>query len=206
MPSRIFNGKMPLSASAGTTPMQTSLAVDVTLKPGCFESTLCSHSSHERSPCFSSGTYAATANCVSPAEKIILPICPEPPLRSSSVGSDLAFMAFIDAANSSSSPAGNSTAVQKNCRPPMSAAPSISTPRFPPSLVTFFRRAFRSASGSTVFSSFLGSSFFASLPPFFLPSFLGLALGSSFAGSPAPPPTNASAAAFAAGSLLGSGA
>jgi len=29
-----------------------------------------------------------------------------------------------------------STALQKNCNPPISATPSISTPRFPPSLTT----------------------------------------------------------------------
>mmetsp|Transcript_73343 Transcript_73343/g.212436 ORF Transcript_73343/g.212436 Transcript_73343/m.212436 type:complete len:254 (+) Transcript_73343:293-1054(+) len=149
--SRIFKGKTPLSAFAGMHPLHMSFAVDKISPPGCRPTTFCNHSEHTSSACLSSGTYATMASCDNPAEKTILPIWPEPPLRSSSLGSDLAFMAFTDSTNKVTSPSGSSTEVQKNCKPPMSAAPSISTPRLPPSLITFFN-FFAGSSGG--FSSF----------------------------------------------------
>merc|ERR1712007_174526 len=117
-----------------------------------------------------SGTYARMASCDVPAENIIFPMCPEPPLRSSSFGSDFAFIAFMHSDNISMSPSGSSTEVQKNSSPPMSAAPSISTPRFPPSFTTFFNFAFRSCSISSGVFSGGTSSFGASFLPCFFPS------------------------------------
>mmetsp|Transcript_136892 Transcript_136892/g.425290 ORF Transcript_136892/g.425290 Transcript_136892/m.425290 type:complete len:238 (+) Transcript_136892:175-888(+) len=148
------------------------------------------------------------ASCSVPAEKTILPMWPEPPFRSSSVGSDLAFMACTPCVSRSTSPSGSSTEVQKNCRPPISAAPSISTPRLPPSLRTFFSLAFLAASGSSAFLSSLAGAFSSlPLPPFsFLPPFCG-ACSFPAAPPPAPPPAAKSlAAARAASSFEGSAA
>mmetsp|Transcript_110977 Transcript_110977/g.264755 ORF Transcript_110977/g.264755 Transcript_110977/m.264755 type:complete len:339 (+) Transcript_110977:376-1392(+) len=109
---------------------------------------------------------------------------PEPPFRSSSEGSLLAFMDSTHWVRRSMSPSGSSTEVQKNWRPPMSAAPSISTPRLPPSLRTFFNLAFfcfsissgLSSAGAAAFSSvFAPLSFFLSPFSFGAASFLGVA-------------------------------
>mmetsp|Transcript_91440 Transcript_91440/g.232626 ORF Transcript_91440/g.232626 Transcript_91440/m.232626 type:complete len:210 (-) Transcript_91440:526-1155(-) len=116
------------------------------------------------------------ASCSTPAEKTILPTWPEPPLRSSSVGSDFSFMALTECRSSSMSPSGSSTEVQKNCRPPMSAAPSISTPRLPPSLMTaFFFLTGSTAGFSSFFVSSCSFSFLSCLAsPFGLGSLFGL--------------------------------
>ena len=45
----------------------------------------------------------------------------------------------MDMSSSSVSPSGSSMVVQKKSRPPMSEAPSISTPFLPPSLMIFCR-------------------------------------------------------------------
>mmetsp|Transcript_54468 Transcript_54468/g.177051 ORF Transcript_54468/g.177051 Transcript_54468/m.177051 type:complete len:218 (-) Transcript_54468:486-1139(-) len=129
------------------------------------------------------------ASCSTPAEKTILPTWPEPPLRSSSVGSDFSFIPLTECRSSSMSPSGSSTDVQKNCRPPMSAAPSISTPRLPPSLMTFFSLSFfifANSSGVGSLASFVSLSFFSSFASFtsfasFLgaASFFGAAFGSA---------------------------
>jgi len=50
--SRIFNGKIPLSPSTFTTPWQTDLPSATTCPPKRF-STVCNHSLHSSSPCFS---------------------------------------------------------------------------------------------------------------------------------------------------------
>ena len=68
--------------------------------------------------------------------KIILPTKPEQPLRSSASGSGFAFIACIAVSSSDRSPSGDSMVVHKKSRPPISAAPSISTPFLPPSLIT----------------------------------------------------------------------
>mmetsp|Transcript_33987 Transcript_33987/g.79153 ORF Transcript_33987/g.79153 Transcript_33987/m.79153 type:complete len:269 (-) Transcript_33987:263-1069(-) len=89
-------------------------------------------------------------------------------------------MASIEVIRRSRSPSGRSTAVQKNCSPPMSAAPSISTPRFPPSLMTFLSLSLRSFSFSSGVSSFSFSSGFSAFSSFalsFLPAF---SLGAAF--------------------------
>mmetsp|Transcript_16722 Transcript_16722/g.29237 ORF Transcript_16722/g.29237 Transcript_16722/m.29237 type:complete len:335 (+) Transcript_16722:315-1319(+) len=175
MGSRILRGKIPLSALAFTKPVQTFSPV-LAILPPWLSRTTCSHSLQLSSPVFSGGTYAASASCSVPQEKMILPMWPEPPLRSSSVGSLLAFMASMHFTSKSRSPSGKSTLVQKNCRPPMSAAPSISTPRLPPSLMTFFSLSFfifsNSSGVGSLASSFL-SSFLASFS--FFGSFLGAA-------------------------------
>lgn len=67
--------------------------------------------------------------------------------------------AFTDSRSKSRSPSGSSTEVQKNCKPPMSAAPSISTPRLPPSLTTFFSFLAGSSGGFGASLAFSASSF-----------------------------------------------
>mmetsp|Transcript_3705 Transcript_3705/g.5069 ORF Transcript_3705/g.5069 Transcript_3705/m.5069 type:complete len:213 (+) Transcript_3705:288-926(+) len=167
--SRILRGNTPLSESVGMTPVEMSAAPSTTLPPGNMETTFWSHSWQLKASRLSSGTYATMASCSMPAEKTILPMCPEPPLRSSSVGSDLAFIAATDSFKRSRLPSGSSTEVQKNCSPPMSAAPSISTPRFPPSLMTFFNFLAGSSAGFSSFFSAASLSFFSCA---FLMSFL----------------------------------
>mmetsp|Transcript_95061 Transcript_95061/g.220675 ORF Transcript_95061/g.220675 Transcript_95061/m.220675 type:complete len:317 (+) Transcript_95061:239-1189(+) len=198
---------MPFSASAGMHPVLMSGAALTTFPPACIDTTFSSHSAQESSGCLSSGTYARMASCSAPAEKTILPMCPEPPFRSSSPGSDLAFMASTHFTKSSMSPSGSSTDVQKNCRPPMSAAPSISTPRLPPSLMVFLSLALRAASGSSSFFSSLASPFLSFLPPFFSALGSGAALLSAAAElEPAASLTKALAAASATSSFEGSAA
>mmetsp|Transcript_12490 Transcript_12490/g.20541 ORF Transcript_12490/g.20541 Transcript_12490/m.20541 type:complete len:203 (+) Transcript_12490:373-981(+) len=121
---------------------------------------------------------------------------PEPPLRSSSVGSLLAFIASMHISSRSRSPLGSSTEVQKNVRPPMSAAPSISTPLLPPSFTTFLILLFRSFSASSFDGAFVSSfaalgflsffpSFFAAASCFGTASFLTSFFGAgSFFGAP----------------------
>ena len=65
-----------------------------------------------------------------------MPTKPEQPLRSSASGSGFAFIACIAVSSSDRSPSGDSMVVHKKSRPPISAAPSISTPFLPPSLIT----------------------------------------------------------------------
>ena len=65
-----------------------------------------------------------------------MPTKPEQPLRSSASGSGFAFIACIAVSSSDRSPSGDSMVVHKKSRPPISAAPSISTPLLPPSLIT----------------------------------------------------------------------
>mmetsp|Transcript_46883 Transcript_46883/g.77583 ORF Transcript_46883/g.77583 Transcript_46883/m.77583 type:complete len:217 (+) Transcript_46883:872-1522(+) len=138
------------------------------------------------------GTYDTIANCLTPALKIILPTWPLHPFRSSAPSSGIAFIAVIDICSSSTSPSGDSIVVQKKSSPPMSEAPSISTPFLPPSLttcLTSFSRALAAslaslaalssalsagagAGASTFFSlgSLGGFSFFS----FFFPSLAGV--------------------------------
>mmetsp|Transcript_46515 Transcript_46515/g.101348 ORF Transcript_46515/g.101348 Transcript_46515/m.101348 type:complete len:210 (-) Transcript_46515:1645-2274(-) len=142
MGSLIFRGKMPLVASALTLPVQMSAATEST-SPPCGASTARSHSSQETSPRRASGTKAASASCPTPAEKTIFPTWPEPPNLSEFEEvrpPTTAFIACNDAKSKSTSPSGSSTHVEKNWRPPKSAAPSISEPRLPPSFATRRRR------------------------------------------------------------------
>mmetsp|Transcript_28385 Transcript_28385/g.72703 ORF Transcript_28385/g.72703 Transcript_28385/m.72703 type:complete len:231 (+) Transcript_28385:623-1315(+) len=123
------------------------------------------------------------ASCLGPAEKIILPTWPEHPLRSSASGSGSAFIAHMAVSSRDWSPSGDSMVVQKKSRPPMSEAPSISTPFLPPSLMTVLRSF--SAAFLSAASSFFGSSFLAGAASFSLAglasfSFLGCAAFSAF--------------------------
>mmetsp|Transcript_17278 Transcript_17278/g.53701 ORF Transcript_17278/g.53701 Transcript_17278/m.53701 type:complete len:243 (-) Transcript_17278:199-927(-) len=111
-------------------------------------------------------------SCLLPAEKIILPMWPAPPLRSSALSSGSAFIALTDSVSISMSPSGVSTLVQKNSRPPMSDAPSSSTPFLPPSLIAAFICLSRALAASlAAFSASSGAAaaaaagFLSSLPP-----------------------------------------
>merc|ERR1719162_2849142 len=151
---------MFFSPLTGMMPAQYSLPTLVTLPPSQRPQSFCNHSSQTKSPPnFASGTYATIASCSPPAENTILPMAPDPPLRSSSDGSDFSFMASTDFISNSRSPCGSSTDVQKNWRPPMSAAPSISTPRLPPSLMTFFNNLAGSSLGFFFSSGLSADSF-----------------------------------------------
>ena len=93
------------------------------------------------------------------------------------------------------SPSGDSIVVQKNSSPPMSAAPSISTPFLPPSLMTLATSLARSLAA---FSSAVGSGFFSGAGfSFFPPSFFG-----AFSCLPAELPAEAAGAGAAAGLVL----
>mmetsp|Transcript_6423 Transcript_6423/g.16766 ORF Transcript_6423/g.16766 Transcript_6423/m.16766 type:complete len:218 (+) Transcript_6423:194-847(+) len=129
--------------------------------------TLFSHSVALMRSCLSLGTYATMDIASVPAEKIILPTCPDPPRRSSPSGSGTSFIASMDILRYFTSPSGFSIVVQKNSSPPMSAAPSISTPFFPPSLVTSLMSFF---SISACFAAFIA------------------AISSADGGPPPPPP------------------
>mmetsp|Transcript_31050 Transcript_31050/g.66697 ORF Transcript_31050/g.66697 Transcript_31050/m.66697 type:complete len:349 (+) Transcript_31050:419-1465(+) len=174
-----LSGNLPASASAATTASITlpplgdsaSAAALVTFPPTA-ATTESVHSVMSTLAALSAGTYATMASCLTPAEKTILPTWPEQPLRSSAPSSGMAFIAVIEICSSSTSPSGDSMVVQKKSSPPMSEAPSISTPFFPPSLTTFLSSlsfsfaafsaaAAAAAAGSSFFSSFLASSFFA---------------------------------------------
>ena len=123
------------------------------------------------------GTYATMASCAVPAEKIILPTKPEQPLRSSASGSGSAFIACIAVSSSDWSPSGDSMVVQKKSRPPISAAPSISTPFLPPSLMTVLSTfSFAFAASLAALSSADGST----LTAFSFSSSFGLAAFSAF--------------------------
>merc|ERR1719272_56711 len=80
--SRILRGKMFFSESVLTRPVLRPLE-SVRISPPWRSRTFLSHSLQSTSPCFDSGTYAQTESWSVPQEKIILPISPEPPLRSS---------------------------------------------------------------------------------------------------------------------------
>mmetsp|Transcript_43514 Transcript_43514/g.108275 ORF Transcript_43514/g.108275 Transcript_43514/m.108275 type:complete len:228 (+) Transcript_43514:493-1176(+) len=127
------------------------------------------------------------ASCFVPAEKIIFPTWPEQPLRSSASGSGSAFMASIATSSKSQSPSGVSMVVQKKSRPPMSDAPSISTPFLPPSLITAlsnFSCALAASLAALAASSSLGASAFTSLgAAFSLGAFCSLAFSFFAAGS-----------------------
>ena len=73
----------------------------------------------------------------------------------------------------------------------MSAAPSISTPRLPPSLTTLFNTSSRAGGLNSFFSSFFGACFFSPFAPlfscFFSPLFSPFAAAFA-AGAAAPPP------------------
>mmetsp|Transcript_920 Transcript_920/g.3298 ORF Transcript_920/g.3298 Transcript_920/m.3298 type:complete len:381 (-) Transcript_920:302-1444(-) len=137
-----------------------------------------SHSAADTFSASASGTYATIASCCTPAEKTILPTRPLQPLRSSASGSGSAFIAVMLASSKPTSPSGLSRVVQKKSNPPMSAAPSISTPFLPPSLATLLSSFSLSAAAALPAVD-------ASPPPLLLPF-------------PLPPPSSAAATAFSA--------
>mmetsp|Transcript_52597 Transcript_52597/g.114742 ORF Transcript_52597/g.114742 Transcript_52597/m.114742 type:complete len:244 (-) Transcript_52597:158-889(-) len=219
-----LSGNLPLSGSAATTasitfpPFGDTASDDVlTTLPPTALTTFSVHSVMSTLAILSAGTYDTIASCCTPAEKIILPTWPEQPLRSSAPSSGSAFIDVIASCSNSRSPSGDSIVVQKNSRPPISEAPSISTPFLPPSLITFFNSFSLSfaASFTGSFSSFFGASFsffsFAGVsafsPPFFLSflSDLGVFAGASDAAGFAGVAAVAGAAASATG-LPGSAA
>mmetsp|Transcript_1632 Transcript_1632/g.5300 ORF Transcript_1632/g.5300 Transcript_1632/m.5300 type:complete len:204 (-) Transcript_1632:473-1084(-) len=173
--SFILIEKSPLAGSASASPSARALEAVPTTLPPTAAHTCCIHASAAALPCLSSGTVAIMTTLRSPAEKTILPMWPAPPLRSSAVGSGSAFIAWTASLSRSMSPSGTSTEVQKNSRPPMSEAPSSSTPFLPPSLMAAFTFLARSLAGSSSFlSSFLGASLAPldespPLPPLSLP-------------------------------------
>mmetsp|Transcript_14958 Transcript_14958/g.26043 ORF Transcript_14958/g.26043 Transcript_14958/m.26043 type:complete len:288 (-) Transcript_14958:453-1316(-) len=185
---------LPLSGSDSTTATTTfpplgdlAACAALTILPPTASQTVCVHTCTSTFPadllCSVSGTYATMASCLVPAEKIILPTWPEQPLRSSASGSGSEFIASIAVRSRSVSPSGVSIVVQKKSRPPMSDAPSISTPFLPPSLMTALRSLSFAlaaslaalAASSSFGSSFFGSSFFGLASSFFASFCCGLA-------------------------------